>query len=61
MGFLDAVHHFEDGGIEIVPAADAAQHRVDHAGGAMHVESELDQAIDHVLNLRFGGALLHDD
>ena len=61
VGFLDALHHLEDGEVEIVLAADAAEHGVDHAGGAVHVEAEIHQAIDHVLDLLFGGALLHDD
>ena len=61
VSFLDAFHHLEDGEIEIVLAADAAEHGVDHAGGAVHVEAEIHQAIDHVFDLLFGGALLHDD
>ena len=61
VGFLDAFHDLEDGEVEIVLAADAAEHGVDHAGGAVHVEAEIHQAIDHVLDLLFGGALLHDD
>src|ERR1017187_5975540 len=61
VGFLDTVHDLEDGEIEIVLAADAAKHGVDHAGGAVHVEAEIHQAIDDVLDLLFGGALLHDD
>ncbi len=59
--FLHAFHQFDDGGVEILAAADAAQHGVDHAGGAMHVEAVFDQAGDHFLDLRLGGALLHDD
>ena len=47
--------------IEIAVHADGAEHRVRFAGGAMHVESVGDQAIDHVLNLRVGRALLHYD
>jgi hypothetical protein len=34
---------------------------VDQAGGAMDVEAEVHEAIDDVLDLLFGGALLHDD
>ena len=45
--------------VEIVLAAHAAEHGVDHAGGAVHVEAHLHQAVDHRLDLRFGGALLH--
>ena len=61
MRFLDALHHLEDRQVEIVLAADPAQHGVDHAGGAVHVEAQLHQAVDHVLDLLFGGALLHHD
>ena len=61
VNFLHALHHLDDRGVEIVPAADAAQHGVDHAGRAMNVESHFDQPVDHLLNLRFGRALLHDD
>ena len=60
MGFLDALHDLEDREVEIVPAADPAEHCVDQARGAMHVEAEIHQAADYVLNLFFGGALLHD-
>jgi len=34
---------------------------VNHAGGAVNVEVEIHQAIDNVLDLLFGGALLHDN
>ena len=49
------------GRIEIVLAAHAAEHGVHHAGGAVHVEAQIHQAVDHVLDLLFGGALLHHD
>ena len=58
---LDALHDLEDGEIEIVFAADAAKHSVDEAGGAVDVEAEIHQAIDDMLDLFFGGALLHDN
>src|ERR1035437_6613101 len=61
VGFLDALHDFKDGEVELVLAADAAEHGVDQARGAGHVEAEIHQAIDDVLDLLFGGALLHDD
>src|SRR5579871_3562513 len=47
--------------IEIAMHADGAEHRMRFAGGAMHVKSVRDQAIDDVLNLRVGSALLHYD
>ncbi len=59
--FLNAVHHLEGGDIELGRAADAAQHSMHHAGGAMHVETERNQAIDDFLNLRLFGAFLHDN
>jgi hypothetical protein len=34
---------------------------VDDAGGAMNVEAVFDEAINDSLDLRFTGALLHDD
>ncbi len=61
MRFLHALHHLEDRQVEIVLAAHAAQHGVDHAGGAVHVEPQLHQPLDHGIDLLFGGALLHDD
>jgi hypothetical protein len=59
--FLDAVHHLEDGEVEFFLAAHPAQHGVDHAGGAVHIEAQLHQAVDHPLDLPLRGALLHDD
>src|ERR1019366_8797817 len=61
MGFFDTLHDLEDGDVEIVLAADPAEHGVDHARGAVHVEFEIHQPIDHVLDLLFSGAFLHDD
>ena len=42
-------------------AAYAAQDRMDHARGAVDVESHLHHALDHGVDLLFGGALLHYD
>ncbi len=61
MNFFYAIHHLDDRGIEIIPAANAAQHRVEHSSGAMNVEAHLDQTVDHLLNLRIRCALLHHD
>ena len=61
VGFLDALHDLKDFEIEIVLAADAAEHGVDDSGGTVDVEAEIHQAIDHMLDLLFGGALLHDN
>jgi len=41
--------------------ADSAENRVYHACRAVDVEAELDHAVDDVLDLLVGGALLHDD
>src|SRR4051794_40486312 len=61
VGFLDTLHDLEDGEVEIVFAADSAEHGVDQAGGTMYVKAEIHQTIDDMLDLFFGGALLHDD
>ena len=61
MRLFDAIHHLEDFEIELALAANAAQNRVDHAGGAVHIEAQLHQAIDHRLDLLLGRALLHYD
>src|ERR1035441_8844460 len=61
VGFLDALHDLKNGDVEIVLAADPAEHGVDYARGAVHIEFQIHQAIDHVLDLLFGGAFLHDD
>src|SRR5207249_6339223 len=58
---LDAFHDFEDTQVEIVLSPDSAQNRVDHAGGAVDVEAQFHQAIDHTLNLLLAGAFLHYD
>ncbi len=59
MAFLDAVHGFKIGGIEIVGRADASQHRVRHAGGPVDGEAHAYQAVDHGLNSEVGRPLLH--
>ena len=60
MGFLYTPHDLKDSEVEIVPAADPPEHRVDQARGPMYVEAEIHQAADYMLDLFFGGALLHD-
>ena len=60
MAFLDARHHFEIDGVHIADRADAAQHRVHHAGRAMDDEAHGYQPVDHLLGLRLFGAFLHD-
>src|SRR5471030_3197864 len=58
---LDALHYFENAQVELVLAAHAAQHRVEHARGPVYIEAQFHQAIDHTLNLRLAGAFLHYD
>src|SRR5262249_39540577 len=43
------------------PLPHAAENGVKHARGAMYVEAEPYQPVDHRLNLRLGRALLHYD
>src|SRR6185295_28082 len=59
--FFDALHHFERGDIELFFSAHAAENSMHHARRAVDIESEFDQAIDHILYLRLGGAFLHYD
>ena len=61
VGFLDAFHHLENGEVEFVFPSHAAQHGVDHAGGAVHIEAEVDQPVNDVFDLLFSGVLLHYD
>ncbi len=58
MRFFHAVHHFKQRRIEVL-ASHTAEHRVHHTGRLMHVESERRHALNHILNLLFGRALLH--
>ena len=60
MGVLHARHHLEFSRFKIA-RAHAAEYRMHHARGPVHVEAELHQPVDHRLNLRFGCALLHHD
>jgi len=59
--FLHAVHDLEDGQVEIVLAAHAAEHGMHDAGGAMHIEAQFHQPVNHRLDLRLRRALLHYD
>ena len=61
MDFFHAIENFEDSGIEIRFAADAADHGVDSAGGTVNVEAVFDEPIHHALNLLRRGVLLHDN
>src|SRR4029079_5006763 len=57
---LDAVHDLERRHVEFFLAADAAEHGMHDAGGAMGIETQLHQPVNYLLNLRLGSALLHD-
>ncbi len=57
----DAFEKFKVAMIEIAVDADGAENSVRSAGGAVHVEAAGDYAVDHMLNLLFGGAFVHDD
>ena len=59
--FLHALHQFDDRGVEVLAAADAAQDRVNHARRTVDVKTVFHQTVDNLLDLRLRGALLHDD
>ena len=61
MAFLDAGHHFELDGVDVAHRSHAAQHGVQHAGGAMDDEAHGYQPVNYFLDLRFLSAFLHDD
>jgi hypothetical protein len=57
----DSFEKLEVAMIKIAVDADRTKNRVRSAGGAMHIEAAGDYAVDYVLNLLFGGALVHDN
>src|SRR6266446_1133659 len=59
--FAHAVEQLEIAMIEIAVHANGAEDGVRFAGGAMHIEAAGDEAVDDVLDLGVGGALLHYD
>src|SRR5262245_35647102 len=54
------LQNFEFGGIHWLPTNDT-EYGTRHAGGAVNVETDLNQTIDHLLNLFFLGPFLHHD
>src|SRR5208282_5402670 len=54
-------HHFDFAGVEIMRNADAAENGLALSSGAVDFKAELDQLIDHVLDLIFTGRILHCD
>jgi hypothetical protein len=59
--FFDAIHYFDVADVEIHPRADRAQHGLELARAAMHLEAQLHQPLDHGLDLLFRCLLLHCD
>ena len=57
--FLHAGQHFDFAGVEIVGDADSAEDSLAGSGGAVDFETEVDQLIDHALDLIFTGRILH--
>src|ERR1035438_469869 len=60
MRFLHAIHHLEHTQVELLLAAHAAEHGVDVPRRAVDVELHLHHAVNHRLDVFFGGACLHD-
>ena len=58
---MHAGEHLELGDLEVRGRADAGEDGLRFAGGAVDVEAELHHALDHVLDLFIGGAVLHGD
>ena len=61
MNFLHPRHHFDFAGIEIVGNSDTAENRLALSGRAVNFKAEMDQLIDHLLDLIFTGRILHCD
>jgi hypothetical protein len=59
--FADTFEKFKVAMIEIAVNADRAEDSVRSTGGAVYVEAAGDDSVDHVLNLLFSGAFVHDD
>ena len=61
MDLLDAFHHLERCGIEVLPSPHAAQQRVNYSRGAVDIEAFFNQPRDDLFDQFLGGALLHDN
>ena len=61
MNFLHSRQHFDFAGIEIMGNTDAAEHGLTRSGGAVDFKAEMNQLIDHLLDLIFTGRILHCD
>ena len=53
--------HFDFARVEIVGNSDAAENGLTRTGGAVNFKSEVNQLIDHLLDLIFTGRILHCD
>ena len=61
MNFLDSRQHFDDRGVEILRNANATEDGLAGSGRPVNFKTELNQPIDHLLNLIFTGRILHCD
>jgi hypothetical protein len=59
VNFLHSRHHFDFASVEIVGNSDAAEYGLARSGGAVDFKAEVDQLIDHLLDLIFTGRILH--
>ena len=51
----------DNASVEIARNSYAAEHGLTRSGGAVDFKAELNQSIDHLLNLIFTGRILHCD
>src|SRR5208282_3113673 len=61
VNFLHSRKHFDFAGVEITRHSDTAEHGLLRSGGAVDFKAEVDQLIDHLLDLIFTGRCLHCD
>jgi hypothetical protein len=61
VAFLDALHHFELSGIELVDRANAAEHSVHGPCRPVNREAHRDKAVNYRIDLSFSRAFLHYD
>jgi Fe-S-cluster-containing dehydrogenase component len=61
VNFLHSRQHFDFAGVEIMGNSHPAEHRLARSGGAVDGKAEVNQLIDHLLDLIFTGRILHCD
>ncbi len=61
MNFLHSGKHREVPRVEIDASANRAEQSLLHSGAAVHRKAQLQQMLDHLLDLRFGRLFLHYD